>query len=87
VTVATFGLQHTVDDGFTASEAFWMTICSTIVSTITNFTLVWDFVKTPNFAKAGKSGFVWLHLFTIRVLTLVQAVASRSDNDLSSSLQ
>ena len=87
MTVTTFGIQHRVNDGFTISEAFWMTICSTIVSTITNFTLIWDFVTTPNFANAGKSVFVCLHLFTIRVLILVQAAASHSDNDLSSSLQ
>lgn len=87
MTVTTFGIQHIVHDGFTTSEAFWMTICSTVVSTITNFTLIWDFVTTPNFAKAGESVFVCLHLFTIRVLILVQAVASHSDNDLSSSLQ
>jgi potassium channel subfamily K, other eukaryote len=64
-----------------------MTICSTVVSTLTNFTLVWDFVRTPNFAKAGKSVLIRLHLLAIRVLILVQAVASHSDNDLSSSLQ
>jgi hypothetical protein len=60
VTVTTFGILHNVDDGFTTSEAFWMTICSTVVSTITNFTLIWDFVKTPNFSKAGKSVFTCL---------------------------
>jgi voltage-gated potassium channel Kch len=53
VTVLTFGVQHRGNDGFTNSEAFWMTICSTIVSTITNMTLIWDFLRTPNFAKAG----------------------------------
>jgi potassium channel subfamily K len=62
VTVTTFGIMHSGDDGFTTSEAFWMTICSTVVSTITNFTLVWDYVTTPNFAKAGKSAFVCLRL-------------------------
>jgi hypothetical protein len=85
VTVTTFGILHRADDGFTASEAFWMTICSTVVSTLTNFTLIWDFVTTPNFAKAGESVFC-LHLFTIHVLILIQAVASHSDNDLLSSL-
>lgn len=82
VTVTTFGIQHSVNDGFTNSEAFWMTICSTVVSTITNITLIWDFVTTPNFAKAGMSVSVCLHLFTTRVLILAQAAASHSDNDL-----
>ena len=70
MTVTTFGIQHSGNDGFTTSEAFWMTICSTVVSTITNFTLIWDFVTTPNFAKAGMSVFVCLYLFTIGVLIL-----------------
>lgn len=59
MTVATFAVQHSVNDGFTNSEAFWMTICSTVVSTLTNLTLIWDFVTTPNFAKAGK----WVRAF------------------------
>lgn len=59
MTVIVFGIQHSVKDGFTKSEGFWMTICSTIVSTLTNLTLVWDFVRTPNFAKAGK----WVRAF------------------------
>ncbi|KAI9507850.1 voltage-gated potassium channel [Russula earlei] len=53
VTIVTFGIQHRFNDGFTTGEAFWMTICSTIVSTITNLTLIWDLRKTPNFAEAG----------------------------------
>jgi len=52
-TVTTFAVQHRFTDGFTNGEAFWMTICSTIISTITNLTLIWDLVKTPNFDKAG----------------------------------
>lgn len=66
VTVLTFGMQHRGNDGFTTGEAFWMTICSTIVSTITNMTLIWDFVKTPNFAKAGK----WVLALYIQVVCL-----------------
>jgi potassium channel subfamily K len=52
-TVITFGLTHRFDDGFTYGEAYWMTICSTVVSMITNITLIWDLVKTPNFSKSG----------------------------------
>jgi potassium channel subfamily K len=53
VTCVTFAVQHRFNDGFTKGEAFWMTICSTIVSSITNLTLIWDLVRTPNFEKAG----------------------------------
>ncbi|KAI0253017.1 hypothetical protein BJV78DRAFT_261016 [Lactifluus subvellereus] len=53
VTVLIFGIKHRFNDNFTYGEAFWMTICSTIISMITNFTLVWDLVKTPNFSAAG----------------------------------
>jgi hypothetical protein len=35
-----------------------MTICSTVVSTITNLTLIWDLFATPNFAKAGMSPYL-----------------------------
>lgn len=55
VTVVTWAVQHRSHDGFTNGGAFWMIICSTIVSMITNVILVWDLVKTPNFDKAGMS--------------------------------
>jgi hypothetical protein len=55
VTVVTFGIQHRFNDGFTNGEAFWMTICSTIVSSTTNLILIWDLFRTPNFDKAGVS--------------------------------
>ena len=54
-TVVIWAIQHRFDDGFTNGEAFWMTICSTIVSSITNVILIWDLVTTPNFEKAGMS--------------------------------
>lgn len=69
VTVTTFGVQHSADNGFTTSEAFWMTTCSTVVSTITNFTLVWDFVTTPNFAKAGSG--VTLRQRSLVIITMI----------------
>ncbi|KAF8500393.1 hypothetical protein F5888DRAFT_1384540 [Russula emetica] len=69
VTVTTFGIIHSVDDGFVTSEAFWMTICSTIVSTLTNFTLIWDFVKTPNFAKAGSG--ITLRQRSLVIITMI----------------
>ena len=52
-TVTTFGVLHRSDDGFTYSQAFWMTVCSTIASVTTTFTLLLDYYLTPNFAKSG----------------------------------
>ena len=48
-----FGVGHRFDDGFTYGEAYWMTICSTVISMITNVTLIWDLIKTPNFSQSG----------------------------------
>ncbi|KAI0827166.1 hypothetical protein BC628DRAFT_1409942 [Trametes gibbosa] len=53
VTVTVFGVEHRFDDGFTYGEAFWMTLCSTIASTITNISLIVDFVRTPDFSRRG----------------------------------
>ena|SRR6266850_117945 len=55
VTVVTWAVQHRFHDGFTNGGAFWMIICSTIVSMITNVILIWDLVKIPDFDKAGMS--------------------------------
>lgn len=51
--VTTFGVIHRFDDGFTYSQAFWMTVCSTIASVTTTITLLFDYFLTPNFAKSG----------------------------------
>ncbi|KAI0056615.1 voltage-gated potassium channel [Artomyces pyxidatus] len=53
IIVTVFGVQHRFNDGFTYGEAYWMTVCSTAVSMITNFTLIYDLVTTPNFSKSG----------------------------------
>ncbi|KAF9067066.1 hypothetical protein BDP27DRAFT_1226488 [Rhodocollybia butyracea] len=51
--VTIFGVEHRFDDGFTYGQSFWITLCSTIVSTITNATVIIDFVKTPDFVNSG----------------------------------
>ena len=51
--VTTFGVVHRFDDGFTYSQAFWMTVCSTIASVTTTITLLLDYFLTPNFANSG----------------------------------
>ncbi|KAH9887203.1 hypothetical protein C8Q73DRAFT_255695 [Cubamyces lactineus] len=53
ITVTVFGVEHRFDDGFTYGEAFWMTLCSTIASTISNISLIVDLVRTPDFARRG----------------------------------
>ncbi|KAG6810995.1 hypothetical protein H0H92_009498 [Tricholoma furcatifolium] len=47
--VTVFGVEHRFDDGYTYGQAFWMTVCSTSVSTLTNITLIIDLVRTPDF--------------------------------------
>src|SRR5258706_5262612 len=51
--VTTFRVIHRFDDGFTYSQAFWMTVCSTIASVTTTITLLFDYFLTPNFANSG----------------------------------
>ncbi|KIM78217.1 hypothetical protein PILCRDRAFT_599929 [Piloderma croceum F 1598] len=53
VTMIIFGVVHRFRDGFTYGQPFWMTVCSTAASTITNATLIWDLCRTPNFNKSG----------------------------------
>ncbi|KAK7439790.1 Potassium channel [Stygiomarasmius scandens] len=51
--VTIFGVEHRFDDGFTYGQSFWMTVCSTVASTVTNATLIFDLVRTPDFANSG----------------------------------
>ncbi|KAF8551395.1 hypothetical protein OG21DRAFT_1487004 [Imleria badia] len=48
--LATFGAMR---DDYTFSQAFWMTLCSTIVSMFTNVTLIIDLIRTPDFKRSG----------------------------------
>lgn len=68
-TVTAFGVIHRVDDGFTYGQAFWMTLCSTVASTITNLSLISDFIRTKDFAHSGKSVTTPLRLCTHDSLT------------------
>ncbi|KZT00659.1 uncharacterized protein LAESUDRAFT_665671 [Laetiporus sulphureus 93-53] len=51
--VTVFGVVHRKDDGYTYGESFWMTLCSTIASTITNLNLIIDYIRIPDFANSG----------------------------------
>jgi potassium channel subfamily K, other eukaryote len=51
--VTIFGVQHRFNDGFTYGQAFWITVCSTIVSTLTNGALIMDFIRTTKFSDSG----------------------------------
>lgn len=53
VALVIFGVSHRFNDGFTYGEAFWMTICSTVVSLVTNVSLIIDFICTPDFKTSG----------------------------------
>ena len=53
VAVTTFGVAHRFDDGFTYGQSFWMTVCSTAASSITNVTIIMDYWQTPEFARSG----------------------------------
>ncbi|KAF5383291.1 hypothetical protein D9615_005020 [Tricholomella constricta] len=53
IAVTVFGVAHRFNDGFTYGQAFWMTVCSTSVSSITNITLIVDLLRTPDFATSG----------------------------------
>lgn len=78
VTVTVFGVEHRFDDGFTYGEAYWMTVCSTVVSLITNVTLIIDFVRTPNFKTSGM--FCLLLFAPLTIPDMAQAVASPGSN-------
>src|SRR6266540_3041721 len=52
--VTVFGVIHRFDDGFMYGPSFWFTVCSTIVSTATNITLIVDYVNTKDFAHSGE---------------------------------
>lgn len=53
VALITFGVIHRVDDGFTLSEAYWMTVAATIASVFTTISLIYDFFSTKHFKHAG----------------------------------
>lgn len=51
--ITVFGVIHRFDDGFTYGQSFWFTVCSTIASTATNITLIYDYYQTENFRHSG----------------------------------
>lgn len=52
-TISIFGQQRRKHDGFTFAQAFWFTLASTVVSSLTNITLLIDFIRTKDFAISG----------------------------------
>ncbi|KAF9236055.1 hypothetical protein BU15DRAFT_77364 [Melanogaster broomeanus] len=53
IAVVIFGVEHRFNDGFTYGDSFWMTVCSTIASSVTNVTLIIDLIQTPDFDRSG----------------------------------
>lgn len=48
-----FGVIHAVDDGFTYSQAYWMTLAATAASIACTLTLILDYLGTRNYKSAG----------------------------------
>ncbi|UZJ53111.1 hypothetical protein CBS101457_002431 [Exobasidium rhododendri] len=53
VALIAFGVIHAVNDGYTYSEAYWMTTAATGASLICTTSLIFDYVHTKNFKNAG----------------------------------
>ncbi len=53
VAISIFGVIHSVNDGYTFAEPFYLTIASTVASTAVTVSLVLDFITTRNFRNAG----------------------------------
>lgn len=53
VALIIFGVIHAVDDGFTYSEAYWMTTASTVASICCTISLLVDYIRTKDFKDAG----------------------------------
>lgn len=51
--VVIFALTHRPTEEFVYGQSFWLTVCSMIVSTTTNITLIIDYSHTKDFAKSG----------------------------------
>lgn len=51
--IISFGFHGRKNDGFTFAQAYWMTCCSTVISTVTNVTLIVDYLRTDRFSQSG----------------------------------
>ncbi|TKA52321.1 hypothetical protein B0A53_04789 [Rhodotorula sp. CCFEE 5036] len=51
--VSWFGISKRHADGFNYNDTFWMTVASTVASTVCNVTLIVDLVRTRDFARKG----------------------------------
>jgi Ion channel len=53
VALVIFGVIHAVSDGFTYSQAYYVTLASTVASLVVTTTLMIDYFRTSNFTKSG----------------------------------
>ncbi|KAI0790498.1 hypothetical protein C8Q75DRAFT_806406 [Abortiporus biennis] len=88
IAVNIFGVEHRFDDGFTYGQSFWMTLCSTLVSSITNITLIVDYIRTPDFHKSGsgltrKQRSLAIVVMTLLIYMALGALAQSFLRDLS----
>ncbi|KAG2751146.1 voltage-gated potassium channel [Suillus brevipes Sb2] len=75
VALIIFGVSHRFNDGFTYGESFWMTVCSTVVSVITNVTLIIDLICTPDFKTSGSGLTRKQRTLMIMLITLFAYIA------------
>ncbi|KAJ7746481.1 hypothetical protein DFH07DRAFT_832698 [Mycena maculata] len=73
--VTIFGVEHRFNDGFTYGQSFWITVCSTVVSTFTNLTLITDLIRTPDFENSGSGLTRRQRSLTIVVILLLSYIA------------
>lgn len=77
ITVIVFGVEHRFDDGYTYGQSFWLTVCSTVASSVTNVSVIVDYALTADFARSGEPFCNTGHHLLIEQL---QAVASRESS-------
>jgi hypothetical protein len=81
--VTIFGVQvHRFHDDFAFGQSFWSTVCSTLISTITNITLIIDYYQTKDFVNSGTCRllipliFLWLTCILNRKRPNIQTMFS-----------
>src|SRR5271168_4539837 len=82
--VTIFGVQvHRFHDDFAFGQSFRSTLCSTLISTITNITLIIDYYRTKDFVNSGTCRrlvpliFLWLTCILNRKRPNIQTTFSR----------
>ncbi len=67
-----------MDHPNTDAEAFWLTVCSSVASVITNLTLIYDLVRTEDFKHSGSGLTTKQRSLVIVVMTLLGYIGERA---------